>query len=215
MTLRATVYAVVLSLLVSTTGCKFGHPYPDSPYTPKLVNGSKPKNHHPPEQLTIHGVYGVEKLAKVSDILYRGEQPRRKGFQRLQRMGIKTVVNTRNFHSDRWNMHGTGLRYYAIPYPAWRTTDEDVVAFIKIMENTENHPVFVHCRIGVDRSGLMVAIYRVIFEGWSREDAIEEMKYYGYNAWLGNMLEYLEKVDFEKIKKMAETAEEPKLYIMD
>ena len=44
------------------------------------------------------------------------------------------------------------------------------------MADPAKRPVFVHCKHGADRTGTMVAFYRILFEGWSKDEAIREMK---------------------------------------
>src|SRR5262245_26418809 len=72
---------------------------------------------------------GLENFARVSEELYRGAQPTAEGMQELARLGIKTVVDLRSFHSDRDELRGTGLRYAHIPCKAWHPEEEDVVRF--------------------------------------------------------------------------------------
>ena len=70
---------------------------------------------------------GLPNLHKVSDTLYRGAQPTAAGFPELRKMGIKTVVCLRNFHSDNELLGTNGLAYVAIPMNTWHAEREDVV----------------------------------------------------------------------------------------
>ena len=145
---------------------------------------------------------GLANFYKVSDILYRAEQPTSKGFQSLQDMGIKTIVNFRAHHSDEKKMKGLTMKYIQIPINTWSLSDKDVEQFLKVMADPDNYPVLVHCQHGADRTGTMVAVYRMVFENWSKEDAIKEMtgKTFGYHRVWKNLPEYIENFDIEKWK---------------
>ncbi len=142
---------------------------------------------------------GLPNLHKVSDFLYRGAQPTREGMRELRDMGVKTVVNLRSFHSDRDELKGLGLRYEHIFMKAWHPEMEDVVRFLKIVADTENQPVFVHCQHGADRTGLMCAVYRVAMQGWTKDEAADEMQKggFGYHVVWENLIRYLEGLDVE------------------
>ncbi|MCL1901276.1 MAG: tyrosine-protein phosphatase [Endomicrobia bacterium] len=145
---------------------------------------------------------GLANFYKVSDILYRAEQPTSEGFKSLQNMGIKTVVNLRAHHSDEKKMKGLKMKYVQIPINTWSLSDKHVEQFLKVMADPDNYPVLVHCQHGADRTGAMVSVYRMVFENWSKEDAIAEMtgKNFGYHRIWKNLPEYIENFDIEKWK---------------
>ena len=146
---------------------------------------------------------GVPNFHKVSDDLYRGAQPSEEGFRQLEKSGVKTVVNLRAFHSDRDKLKGTNLNYEHINMTAWHPENEEVVRFLKIAADANLTPVFVHCQRGADRTGTMCAIYRVAVQGWSKDEAIEEMTKGGfefYSMWQ-NLIDYIRGLDIEKIKR--------------
>ena len=106
----------------------------------------------------------VRNLHKVSGSLYRGAQPDEDGMRGLERLGIKTVVNLRLGHSDRDELAGTSLAYEHIAAEPWDMDDDEVVRFLKIATDPARAPVFVHCAHGADRTGAMVAIYRIVVQ---------------------------------------------------
>jgi len=138
---------------------------------------------------------GLPNFAKVSDVLYRGAQPTAEGFRALKSMGVKTVVSLRILHSDRELLAGTGLHYLRISAKAWHPEDEDVARVLKIIDQPENQPVFVHCHHGADRTGAMVAAYRIVKQGWTREDAAAELPNFGYHPVWTQIRGYLERFD--------------------
>lgn len=157
---------------------------------------------------------GLKNFAKVSDALYRGEQPTKEGFRELKKMGVKTVVNLRSFNSDRGELKGTGLQYVHIYCAAWNPEDEDVVAFLKVMADKGNHPVFVHCQHGADRTGMMVASYRMIEQGWSIDEATQEIHNFGFHKLWKDIQKYLKEFNAERMKRLVEAADAPKVDVV-
>ena len=96
---------------------------------------------------------GVPNLHKVSDILYRSAQPTAPGMKNLEKMGIKTVLNLRSFHSDQDEMEGTSMHYEHLTMKAWHPEDKEIVHFLKLISNPEKTPLLVHCKHGADRTG--------------------------------------------------------------
>ena len=146
---------------------------------------------------------GVTNFYQVTTNLYRGAQPTAAGMAQLKAMGIKTVINLRAFHSDKDEVAGTGLKSIRLETEPWHAEEEDVVSFLKAVTDTNNLPVFVHCQRGADRTGTMCAMYRIVVCGWSKADAIEEMKDGGYHfspVWK-NLVTFVEKADVADIKR--------------
>jgi protein tyrosine phosphatase (PTP) superfamily phosphohydrolase (DUF442 family) len=137
---------------------------------------------------------GLPNFHKVCDDLYRGEQPTSEVMKQLEKLGVKTVVNLRSIHSDRSEMKGAGLTYEHITMTTWNVEDKDVVRFLRIVTDKSRTPVFVHCQHGADRTGTMCAIYRIAVQGWSKDEAIEEMTKggFGYHSFWQNLPNYIE-----------------------
>ncbi len=123
---------------------------------------------------------GLPNLHRVSPTLYRGGQPTREGLEELRRLGVKTVVSLRAVHGEREAVAAAGLGYERISFKVWHPEDEDLRRFLAIATDPARQPVFVHCQRGADRTGTATAVYRIAVEGWSREEAIEEMVKGGY-----------------------------------
>lgn len=152
---------------------------------------------------------GLPNLHKVSDDLYRGAQPTAEGMKQLEKLGVKTVVNLRSLHSDRDEIKDTGLAYEHINMTTWNTEDKDVVRFLRIVTDGSRTPVFVHCQHGADRTGTMCAIYHIAVQGWSKDEAIEEMTKggFGFHSIWQNLPDYIRKLDVKEIKYSASLKE--------
>jgi protein tyrosine/serine phosphatase len=145
---------------------------------------------------------GLPNLHKVSEELYRGAQPTAEGMKELKKLGIKTVINLRAFHSDQDEIGETELDYVHIPILAWHLKEEHVIQFLKLVTDKSRTPVFVHCMQGADRTGAMSAIYRIVIEGWPKKEAIEEMTKggFGFHKILKNLIKVVENLNIEEIK---------------
>lgn len=122
---------------------------------------------------------------KVDDHVYRGAQPTDSGFKELAQLGIKTIVDLRDVgeHSqadEEKIVTGLGMRYVSIPMHGLSTPKDDKVAAVQALFNdTTNGPVFVHCKRGADRTGMVVAVYRISHDQWDNKKALSEAKSYG------------------------------------
>ena len=148
---------------------------------------------------------GLPNLHKINDNLYRGAQPEEEGFAQLKAMGIKTVVNLRTYHSDRDECEENGLGYVKITMQAHEAEDEEVVDFLKVVIDPDRWPVFFHCMHGADRTGTASAMYRIVVQGWSKQDAIEEMvdgEYNFHKIWK-NLIKYVREADIDSLKEQA------------
>jgi len=146
---------------------------------------------------------GFTNLFKVDDGLYRCEQPNRKGFDLIDSIGIKTVINLRQRKTDNHKIKKTGLILVNVPMNAWTISYKDIIAGMRAIKNAKK-PVLIHCKHGADRTGCMVAIYRIVKCGWTREDAIKEFRYGGFHYHeksFPNILRLLETIDIEQLKK--------------
>jgi len=170
-----------------------------------LAIASEPATPRPVLWAQPYKIDGVPNLHKVSEDLYRGAQPTAIGMTNLKQMGIETVVNLRSFHSDRDEIGNTGLGYEHIYMKAWHPEKKEVVRFLQIVTNPNRTPVLVHCLHGADRTGTMCALYRIVVQGWTKEEAIREMTEGGFNfhAVFDNLPDWIQELDLESIKKDA------------
>jgi len=148
---------------------------------------------------------GLPNLHKVSDKLYRGAQPTAEGMKQLEKLGVKTVVNLRFLLSDRGKIKGTALAYEHINMVTFHAEAADVVRFLQIVSDPNRTPVFVHCQHGADRTGTMCAAYRIAVQGWSKEEAIDEMTKggFGHHPIWKNLPRFIRKLDIDQINRAA------------
>jgi tyrosine-protein phosphatase SIW14 len=133
---------------------------------------------------------------KVNEQLYRGAQPLTGGMKELAALRIKTVINLRGEDEQTRNEEAeartAGLRYFSVPLPGFgRPSDEQVNRVLAIINDSQNWPVFVHCHHGEDRTGTIIAIYRISHDGWSAEEAKKEAKRYGMSRFQFKMKDYI------------------------
>lgn len=155
---------------------------------------------------------GLPNLNRVNASLYRSAQPTKEGFAFLETQSslfpadrpIKTILSLRAFNDDAPLVAETSaLHLEQIRFKTWHPEDEDVVKFLRIATTPAMQPVLVHCQHGADRTGTMVAIYRIAYEGWTKTQAMDEMTKggFGYHPMWKNLLKYIEELDVDAIKK--------------
>jgi protein tyrosine phosphatase (PTP) superfamily phosphohydrolase (DUF442 family) len=126
---------------------------------------------------------GVPNFGKVTPTLFRGGLPSSTGFKALAGMGVKIVVDTHAASpSEEKEVQKLGMQYVAIPWHCPSPKDEVFARFLKLLRENEGKKIFVHCRLGDDRTGMMTAAYRIAEEGWSADEAMLEMKAFGFST---------------------------------
>lgn len=143
--------------------------------------------------------------------IFRSAQPDREEFRELERRGFRTILNLRNFHSDRRKIRGLQLRECPVPCNAGSVAEADLDRALRILRD-EPKPLLIHCWHGSDRTGTVVAAFRIVFNGWEVETAIEEMcrPQYGHHAGIyDNLPELLRSIDWGRMHARLSQAEWP------
>ena len=150
---------------------------------------------------------GVDNFHRVSPTLYRGAQPTAEGIKNLSQMGIKMVISLRQYHGDSGEIGDLPLKYKRLKFDAWDPDDEQVAEFLKLVSDPENQPVFVHCLHGSDRTGMMCAAYRVVFDGWTKDQAIDEWTRggFGFHGMFKNLVKYFRELDIKSFAPVRPT----------
>ncbi len=133
---------------------------------------------------------------KVNPELYRGGQPASGGLQQLVDLRIKTIVNLRGkgegVTKEEGEARALGLRFFHVPFErSGRPRDADMKLVLSILKTPEYQPVFVHCKRGADRTGTVIAIYRITHDGWTSEQAKAEANRHGMHLWESGMKDYI------------------------
>jgi len=134
----------------------------------------------------LFGLPGLTNVGRIAPGIYRGAQPAPGGYATLKKMGIRTVINLRTTESEKKKVEAVGMRSVEIPVGMFNNGDRKKLdKVIAIMADPANRPVFVHCRQGQDRTGIVVAAYRMKIDGWPLSLAEAEMESFGFNdVWV-------------------------------
>jgi protein tyrosine phosphatase (PTP) superfamily phosphohydrolase (DUF442 family) len=146
---------------------------------------------------------------QVSEELYRSGRVTRAGVAELRCAGINTVVSLRVPGRDAKFITRAGLNYFHIPFKVWQPDDDQVVEFLRIACNPACQPVCVYCNRGAERTGMMCAAYRIVVQGWSKEEALCEMTEgpFDYKSKYQKVVQYIRDMDVERIKQRLQQPE--------
>ena len=139
---------------------------------------------------------------RIDEHLYRSEQPGDEAFPQLAAFGITEALNLREFHSDDDEARKTQLTLHQLKLRTGKVTEDQLTEALRIIKNSKG-PLLVHCWHGSDRTGTVVATYRIVEQGWSKQQALDEMINggYGYHAAIfPNLVELIKGLDVEQIK---------------
>ncbi|HEX3528594.1 MAG TPA: dual specificity protein phosphatase family protein [Thermoanaerobaculia bacterium] len=182
-----------------------------------LDSYAAPAQQHAATECSRNCDSGIENFHEVaSGILWRGAKPDPAGAAWLIQHGVKTIVNLEVLHDDQEVFRQASfvgaakseIDYFRIAdwepnaVIAQSLLDNHVAHFLAVL-NQEPKPIYVHCRSGQNRTGVMVAAYKVIVENASADDAIEDMKSY-QGIWFAADADYIRSLSSERITKIRE-----------
>jgi protein tyrosine/serine phosphatase len=134
-------------------------------------------------QSSSAGKVDIDNFGQINQDYFRGSQPDSAGFAKLKQLGIKSVIDLQADGDSRepaW-VRVVGMQYFNIPLSSRRSaTEEQTEYFLKLVNDPENLPVYVHCAGGRHRTGEMTAIFRITHDGWTADHAYQEMKNYDF-----------------------------------
>ena len=148
--------------------------------------------------LTLAGQDSLPNFNMVNDQILRGGQPTDDGFKKLAERGVKTVVDLRSLdeHSvphEKQIVEADGMRFVSIPMKGiGAPTEEQVSRALSVLEDGDNWPVFIHCRRGSDRTGTVLACYRISHDHWKNQKALREARTYGLSGFERAMRTFIE-----------------------
>jgi uncharacterized protein (TIGR01244 family) len=141
-------------------------------------------------------VPGIPNFHQVNGRIYRGAQPWGEGWGNLAKLGVKTVIDLRpesehSCQAEKRAVEAAGMHYVNVPLSGvWAPPDEKISKVLALVDDSAG-PVFVHCRRGADRTGTVIACYRIAHEGWSNRRALEEAMSYGMSRIAFGMQRYV------------------------
>ena len=138
---------------------------------------------------------GILNFGKINDGVYRGAQPDAAGIGNLERLGVKTIINLRmpdeGWKAEEAEARAHGILYTNLPMDALgRPADEQVRKVLSLIETLQG-PVFIHCQHGCDRTGTIIACYRIKHDNWSGDTALKEAARYGLSVFERGMRQYV------------------------
>jgi protein tyrosine/serine phosphatase len=140
---------------------------------------------------------GLPNFARINKQLLRGGQPTAAGFGELKKLGVQIVVNlgfeTAEIDRERAAVEAHDMKYVSIP---WRGSMEpnpkQIAEFLELLRSNSDKQVFVHCQRGAERTGVMVACYRIGVDSWTSDQALNEMEQFGFRGlWFRHLKKFV------------------------
>ena len=146
--------------------------------------------------LDAQNVIDIPKFHHVSDHIYRGAQPSEEGLQELAKLGIVTILDLRpTEEKDTDEKHEAaklGMHYVNIPMHGLKSPSREQIEHgLLVLQDPASWPVYVHCHYGVDRTGTLIACYRIQVQSWSNEKAKEEAEEIGMHRFERGMKSFI------------------------
>lgn len=153
----------------------------------------------------------LENCYRVSDELYRCEQPDEDDAPALRALGVKSILSLRYYSSNPPELKKAGFELLAEPMKAGKLTVDDLVAALRQFRQAPK-PMMVHCWHGSDRTGSVVAAYRIVFQNWTPAAALDELRHggFGYHErWFPNIVTLFETLDAAELRRRVLADDEP------
>lgn len=140
---------------------------------------------------------GIIRFAEIRPGLARGGEPGEAGIRYLKEHGYRTIVSFLTDPAESALVVQAGMKYVHLPmrssfFFADPPSREQVRQFLSVVTDSTQYPTYIHCHAGKDRTGAMTAIYRMEACGWTADDAVEEMRSFGFSSRYGRLREYVQ-----------------------
>jgi tyrosine-protein phosphatase SIW14 len=150
-------------------------------------------------------VPGIENFQQVDSHVYRGAQPTEEGFKYLAKIGVKTVIDLRETdgrsRKEEQAVTAAGMKYVNVPMTGLTPpTEAEISRILSILESDAADAVFVHCKRGADRTGAVIASYRIDHDGWDNARALSEAKGQGMSFFQLPRQEYIRTFQARKLE---------------
>lgn len=180
-TLPSVVALLLAGCLLSACGSLPQNPELAAPQS-RPIQWAQPLTASPETQLNetdARILAGLDNCHRVDARLIRCGQPKQADFRLLADLGVNRVLNLRQYHDDADITRDPRLSLLRQPMNAGDVSADELRRAVASISNGEGQ-VLVHCWHGSDRTGAVVAAYRILEQGWSKEDAIREFLHGGY-----------------------------------
>ena len=137
----------------------------------------------------------IQNFHQVNGNFYRGARPEKIGVEYLASKGFKTIVNIDNdedaIEEERQIAEKLGIKMVSVPLGSFfGPSDADVDQILEWVSDARHYPLFLHCKHGEDRTGMIVGLYRVEYQNWAPDRAYEEMLERGFHPILLGLNHY-------------------------
>lgn len=146
-------------------------------------------------------------LYRMAPGLYRSALPRAQDWPQLEQLGVATVINLYQKSDDQW-LRDPRIRRIQLPLHTDRIDDADVIEVMRSIRQAQAQgPVLIHCKHGQNRTGLIAAMYRIIYQDWSKEQALAEMAGGGFGGEdrMGDAERYIRDADVGALRTALES----------
>lgn len=157
---------------------------------------------------------GLINFGKVNENIWRGAQPTTAGYRNLVEIGkVRSFLNLRRgANSDEVNLKTekiAGAQCYQVSMKEWNPGEDSlrrlalaVKTLKQLSSNRKTRPVYVHCKAGENRTGFVIATYRMVYQGWTPEEAVREMRVYGFYRVYWRDEWFLKNLDLPRLRKI-------------
>lgn len=154
------------------------------------------------EPITLGNKCRLKNFYRIGKDVYRSDQPSAACFQELEKFGIKEVLNLRCFHNDIKEARGTSITLHHLRTRATLLSLDDLITAMQIIRDRKG-PLLFHCWHGSDRTGAVAAMYRIVFQGIPKQQAIDEMVegIFGFHMIFDNIIDTIEEANISEIKR--------------
>jgi tyrosine-protein phosphatase SIW14 len=134
-------------------------------------------------------IQGVSNAGSVTGTLFRGAQPKDSAYAGLQKLGMSIVVDLRGESGEvsleKKAVEAMGMQFVNLPWSgAGLPSRDQLLTFFTLLRDNPDKKIFLHCQYGADRTGVMIALYRIAVDHWTPEQAIAEMKDFHYHSFM-------------------------------
>ena len=139
----------------------------------------------------------IPNFHQVNERVFRGGQPSPEHWDGLAKMGVKTVIDLRrdgeeehSIAAEEKAVTAAGMKFVSVPMKGVvAPTDDQISKVLALLDSQE--PVFVHCKRGADRTGTVIACYRISHDRWERAQAFSEAKSLGMGMFQVGLKHYI------------------------